>query len=147
VAGKFLASLGLLSLCLLFTIGVPLTVGGFGDLDWGPVIGGYLGALFMGGTCIAIGMFLSSFTKDQIVSYLVSVIVLFALMLVGMPFIQAEFAPGSTFGAICRSISPITHFESIGRGVIDLRDLYYFVAVAGLFLYLNTRVLETRRRA
>ena len=145
VLGKFLASMALVTLCVLLTLLVPYTVGKFGDLDPGPVWGGYIGALLMGGTCIAIGMFCSSFAEDQIVSFLVSLIVLLALVMLGLPFIQSEFSPGSFFGKFARICSPTTHFESIGRGVIDLRDIYYFVATTGLFLYLSAQVIELRR--
>lgn len=148
VFGKFVAGLALVTLCLLLTALVPITVSGFSDgaIDMGPVWGGgYLGALLMGGTCIAIGMFCSSFTEDQIVSFLVGVTVLLALVLIGSPFIQTEFSPGSVFGTFARTISPTTHFESIGRGVVDFRDLYYFIAMIVLFLYLNTRVIDLRR--
>ena len=61
------------------------------------------------------------------------------------PFIQSEFGAGSAIGEFARVISPTTHFESIGRGVIDLRNVYYFVAMVGLFLYLNVRVIDLRR--
>ncbi|MGH7163417.1 MAG: ABC transporter permease [Planctomycetota bacterium] len=145
VVGKFVAGASLVGLCLLLTLLVPYTVGRFGDLDPGPVWGGYLGALLMGATCIAIGMFCSSFTQDQIVSFLLSVTVLLALVLVGVPFIQSEFSPGSWFGQFCRQVSPTTHFESIGRGVVDARDLYYFVSMTVLFLYLNALVIDLRR--
>ena len=145
VLGKFLAGLALVALCLIMTLMVPWTVGQFGDLDPGPVWGGYLGALLMGGTCIAIGMFLSSFTQDQIVSFLLGVIVLLSIVLLGHYWFNTEFAPGSTFGKFANAISPSTHFQSIGRGVIDIRDLYYFGALTALFLYLNTRVIDLRR--
>ena len=146
VVGKFIGALALVTVCLLLTLLVPYTVGKFGDLDSGPVWGGYLGALMMGGTCIAIGMFCSSFTQDQIVGFLVGVSVLLTLVLIGAPFIQTEFSAGSAFGTFARTISPTTHFESMGRGVVDLRDVYYFVAMIVLFLYLNTRVIDVRRR-
>ena len=71
--------------------------------------------------------------------------VLLALVLLGFPYIQSEFSPGSFFGKLARICSPTTHFESIGRGVIDLRDVYYFVASTGFFLYLSARVIEMRR--
>ena len=145
VLGKFFGGLTLVALCLILTFLVPYTVGRFGDLDTGPVIGGYLGALLMGGTCIAIGMFLSAFTRDQIVGFLAGVIVLLFLVLLGHPFIASEFGAGSWVGAFARTVSPTTHFQSIGRGVVDLRDIYYFTAMIGLFLYLNARVIDLRR--
>jgi len=145
VAGKFLAGLVLVTLCIVMTLLVPWTVSKFGNLDPGPVWGGYLGAVLMGGTLIAIGMFLSAFTQDQIVSFLVSVVVLLSLVMLGHNYIASEFTGGSTFGAFARVISPTTHFESIGRGVIDLRDIWYFVSLTVLFLYLNARVIDLRR--
>lgn len=145
VVGKFLGGLVLVALCLVVTLLVPYTVARYGDLDTGPVWGGYIGGLLMGGSFIAIGMFLSSFTQDQIVSFLVTVTMLLAIVLLGHNFISSEFGPGSTFGAFARVISPTTHFESIGRGVIDLRDVYYYVAITALFLYANVRVIDLRR--
>lgn len=145
VLGKFLAGVALVTLCVLLTLWVPFTVADFGKLDPGPVWGGYVGAVLMGATCIAVGMFLSAFTQDQIVSFLAGVVVLLALVLLGHPYISSEFGAGSAFGNFARVISPTTHFESIGRGVIDLRDVFYFVAVAGFFLYLNARVIDLRR--
>ncbi|MHC4164837.1 MAG: ABC transporter permease [Planctomycetota bacterium] len=145
VVGKFLACLALVVLCVVFTLWVPITVATYGDVDLGPVIGGYLGSILMGGACIAIAMFLSAFTQDQIVSFLVGVIVLLTLVLLGHPYIASEFGPGSLMGKFARVVSPTTHFESIGRGVIDVRDVYYFVAMTALFLYLNARVIDLRR--
>jgi ABC-2 type transport system permease protein len=145
VLGKFLAGCALVTLCVLLTILVPITVGQHGDLDRGPVWGGYLGSILLGATCVAIGMFCSAFMQDQIVAFLVSVSVLLALVLVGVPFISSEFEPGSFVGRVSRVLSPTTHFESIGRGVIDLRDLYYFGSMMGFFLFLNERVVDLRR--
>jgi len=142
VAAKFLGGLSLVVLCVVATLLVPITVGGYGDLDLGPVIGGYLGAILLGGTFLAIGMFLSAFTQDQIVSFLLGVVVLLGLVLIGYPFISGEFG---VVAAFANAISPQLRFESIGRGVIDLRDLYYFGATMVLFLYLNSVVIDLRR--
>ena len=145
VVAKFLAALVLVACALALTLFVPYTVARFGDLDPGPVLGGYLGALLLGGTCISIGMFCSSFTQDQIVAFLVSVITLLGLVLLGFDYFQSEFGAKSTIGAIVRVVSPTTHFEQIGRGVIDVRNLWYFGATIVLFLYLNARVIDLRR--
>ncbi|MFB3065249.1 MAG: ABC transporter permease subunit [Planctomycetota bacterium] len=144
VLAKFLASLTLVLVCLLLTLYVPYTVAAFGDLDPGPVWGGYLGAFFLAATFIAVGMFLSAFTQDQIVAFLVSVCTLFALVLVGDNYLQSEFA-GGFWGDFFRVLSPTPHFESIGRGVVDIRDLYYFLGLSGLFLFLNVQVINLRR--
>lgn len=143
VLAKFVAGLVLVVLCALMTAYVPYTVSSFGPIDWGPVIGGYLGAIFLGATFIAVGMFLSSFTQDQIVSFLLGGIVLLALVLVG--YFSDEFAPGGWMAAFTRAISPTTRYQSIGRGVIDVRDLFYFVAMTAFFLYLNVRAIDLRR--
>jgi len=145
VIGKFLGGLALVAVCLLLTLLTPWTVSQFGDLDPGPVWGGYLGALLMGGTFIAVGMFFSAFTQDQIVSFLASVSVLLCLVLLGESFFREEFGPGSRFAALARVVSPSTHFESLGRGVVDFRDVFYFVGMTALFLYGNARVIDLRR--
>ncbi|MFQ5845513.1 MAG: ABC transporter permease [Planctomycetota bacterium] len=145
VMGKFLAAMTLVVVCLLLTLLVPVTVSHFGDLDPGPVWGGYLGALFMAATCISIGMFFSSFTQNQIVAFLVSVSVLIGLVLVGDSYIQSEFGGGSFWGGLFRAVSPTPHFDSIGRGVIDLRDLFYFAGMSGLFLFLNVQAVHLKR--
>jgi len=145
VVGKFLAGLVLVTLCMALTLLVPFTISRFGNLDPGPVWGSYVGAVLMGGSFLAIGMFLSSFTQDQVVGFLVSGIVLMILVLAGTDFIQFEFASKSWIGSAARLLSPTTHFQSIGRGVIDARDVWYFAAMTGLFLYLNVRVVDLRR--
>ena len=145
VLAKFLAGTTLVALCVLLTLWVPRTVAQFGDLDPGPVWGGYIGAILMGATFVAIGMFCSAFTADQNVSFLVSVAVLFIVMIMGHWWFQTGMGPGSWFGVIGRHLSPTSHFESIGRGVIDIRDVFYFVATTGVFLYLNTRLIELQR--
>jgi len=145
VLAKFLAGLALVVLCVVMTLYAPVTVSGFGPLDWGPTVGGYLGAIFLGATFTAVAMFLSSFTQDQIVSFLLGAIVLLALVLVGHPIVSDEFTPGGWAASFARAISPTTRYQSIGRGVIDVRDLYYFVAMTGFFLYLNVRAIDLRR--
>ena len=145
VVSKFLAGLALVTLCGLLTLLAPLTVAQYGSLDPGPVWGSYIGSLLLGGTCIAIGMFFSSFTQDQVVAFLMSLIILLALIMAGMSFIQTLFSAGNWIGSFLRVVSPTTHFESMGRGVIDLRDVYYFGAMSALFLYLNVRVIDLRR--
>jgi ABC-2 type transport system permease protein len=132
-------------LCTVITALVPYTVHAFGPLDWGPVIGGYLGSVLLGATFIAVAMFLSSFTQDQIVSLLLGVIVLLTLVLIGHPIVSDEFTPGGWAASFARAISPTTRFQSIGRGVIDIRDLYYFFAMTTFFLYLNVRTIDLRR--
>ena len=145
VVAKFTAGAALVTACMLLTLIVPYTVGKYGPLDTGPVWGGYIGSVLFGLSCLAIGMFCSAFTEDQIVSFLVSLFVLVALVLIGHQYVQTLFEPGSQIANLFRVISPYTHFESIGRGMIDIRDIYYFCSAIVVFLYLNTVVIDLRR--
>ena len=145
VIAKFVAGAVLIAACLAVTLLVPYTVSKFGPLDTGPVWGGYIGSLLLGMACLAVGMFCSAFTEDQIVSFLVSISVLLGLMAIGHPYIQTMFEPGSTLATVARKISPFTYFESIGRGVIDIRDVYYYSGAIVVFLYLNTVVIDLQR--
>ena len=145
VLSKFLAGLALVVLCGVVTLYTPITIASYGPLDAGPTIGGYLGAIFLGATFTAVAMFLSSFTQDQIVSLLLGVIVLLFFVLIGHPIVADEFTPGGWAARFAGAISPTPRFQSLGRGVIDIRDIYYFVAMTTFFLYLNVRAIDLRR--
>ncbi len=141
--GKFLAVVILLAVALALTISIPVTVELLGDLDWGPVAGGYLGALLMGAAYAAIGVFVSSRTDNQIVSLILTVLLGGLLYLVGTESVTV-FAGGGVSEAL-RAIGSGSRFESIERGVIDLRDVAYYASVAAFFLALNVVSLETKR--
>ncbi len=141
VMGKFFAALTLLLVCLVLTAPIPITISNIGDLDWGPVLGGYLGALLLGGALLGLGLWLSALTQFQIVSFLITLVVGFALVILGFASNEA----GSTLGTICEQVSLASHYQSLGRGVIDLRDLIYFVSFTVFFLYLNSQTIENRR--
>ncbi len=147
ILGKFFASLVYLGLVMLLTLGVPLTLSMFGDLDWGPVICAYLASFLMAGAYIAVGMFCSAITRDQIIALLLALVSLLALFLLGSPFVQAglvgvlpEFVV-----QILAAISPYQYFQSIARGVLDTRDFVFYLCFCGFFLYLNALVLQGRR--
>lgn len=130
VLGKFLAALGLLAVVLLATLPYPFTLAGLGALDWGPVIGGYVGLLLLGAAYLSIGVLVSSLTRDQIVAILVTFFVCFLL------FIMGELA-GYTSGTVAdvlRWLSSSAHFENIARGVIDSRDVLYYLSIIVLSL-------------
>ncbi len=140
VAGKFLAGLTLILVCLLATGVIPVTVSNMGDLDWGPVHGGYFGAFLFCAALLALGIWVSSLTRYQIVSF---VLTLFAgLVLVGMYDLANETGP---LAPILEQLSLSSHYQAMGRGVIDLRDVLYFVSFAAFFLYLNVQTIENRR--
>ncbi len=143
VVGKFLAVLALVGVALVLTAGLPLTVSFLGNLDWGPVVGGYLGGLLMASAYIAIGLFISSRTDNQIVALILSVLVSGFFYLVGSSTITGFF--GSSTGEFLRLLGTGSRFASIERGVIDLRDLVYYLSITGFFLALNVVALDRKR--
>jgi ABC-2 type transport system permease protein len=143
VIGKFLAGFLLVGIALLLTTGLPITVSMMGNLDWGPVIGGYVGALLLAGAYLAIGLCISAATENQIVALIATMLVGALFYLPGMPLVADLFGVGG--GEILRLIGTGSRFESIARGVLDLRDLAYYASLMVLFLTLNTVLLQARR--
>jgi len=145
VLGKFLASGALLAVGLTLTLGLPLTVGMLGDLDWGPVVGGYLGALLLGAAYLAVGQFVSATTENQILSFILALGICLVLYGVGTELFSGAF-PDRTAAAL-RSLGTGARFESIARGVIDVRDLVYYGALIGFFLAATIAALKVKRWA
>ncbi|MFO7761506.1 MAG: Gldg family protein [Thermodesulfobacteriota bacterium] len=143
VLGKFLAVLALIGLALLLTLGLPLSVSLMGDLDWGPVIGGYLGCLLMAASYISLGLFVSSRTDNQIIALLVSSLLGGFFYLLGSKGITGFF--GCQAGDILRGLGTGSRFASIERGVIDLRDIVYYASLTIFFLSLNILSLDQKR--
>jgi len=142
VVGKFLAVLALVAVSLALTLFLPITVSMLGNLDWGPVIGGYLAAILLAAAYAAIGLFVSSRTDNQIVALISTVLLCGLLYLLGSAGL-ASFM-GRTLGELLRAISPGNRFESIQRGVVDLRDMLYYLTLSGLFLTLNVLSLISK---
>jgi ABC-2 type transport system permease protein len=140
VVGKFLAVMALLALALALTLVLPITVSLMGSLDWGPVVGGYVAALLMGAAYTAIGLFISSRTDNQIVALILTVLLCGLFYLVGARGVT-DFAPPA-WGDLLRAIGSGSRFESIERGVVDLRDLVYYLSLTGIFLVLNVLSLD-----
>lgn len=143
VFGKFLACLALVALSLLLTLALPVTVSLMGPLDWGPVIGGYLATLFLASAYIAIGLYVSSKSENQIVSLIVTVLVCSLFYLMGSETLRAFF--GNRGAELLQLLGSGSRFTSITRGVIDLRDLFYYLSITGIFLTLNIYGLEKLR--
>jgi len=141
VLGKFFASFGFLMLTIALSFPLVITVAFLGDPDGGPIIGSYLGVLLMGGAYLAIGIFVSSLTENQIIAFIISIVLIFGLIIIGQDIVL--FAVPGFLVPILSYISLEVHFDSITRGVIDSRDLIYYFSVIGFFLYLNVRKLET----
>jgi ABC-2 type transport system permease protein len=142
VVGKWLAAWVVVGVCLAATAGIPITGSSLGDLDSGPMWGGYLGAWLLGGSFLAIGLWLSAMTSNQIVAFILGVVACTAFTY--FDFIGERFGEGGLGGALTW-LSASTHFQAIARGVVDVRDLAYFASLVAFFLYLNTETVENRR--
>lgn len=142
VLGKFLGALALTAVALVLTLGVPITVSLLGDLDWGPVMGGYVAAILLAGAYLSIGTFVSSITENQIVALMITVLVCGVFYVVGESWITNQVGNGPA--EILTALGTGARFESIRRGVIDLRDLVYYLGIIIGFLSLNTYVLMAK---
>ncbi|MFU8763518.1 MAG: Gldg family protein [Haliea sp.] len=145
VLGKFLACFGLLLLALLATLPLPLSASLMADLDWGPVGAGYLATALLGAAYLSIGLFVSSRTDNPIVSLIGTVAVCGLLYLLGSSTLTGFFDDRS--GELLRLLGTGSRFESISRGVLDLRDLAWYLALVTGFLALNVYSLERERWA
>jgi ABC-2 type transport system permease protein len=145
VVGKFLASWALLGTGLLLTLILPFTVEALGDLDWGPVIGGYFGALLLGAAYLAAGQFVSATTENQILAFILALVVCLGLYGLGTEAFAGLF-PDRT-SALLRSLGTGSRFQSVARGVIDLRDLVYYLSLTAFFLAACVGALRVRRWA
>lgn len=145
VLGKFAACMGLIAIALALTVPIPLTVSFLGPLDWGPVVGGYIAALFLAAAYTAIGLCVSARTDNQIVSLLISVVVCGVFLIVGADSLTSLF--DGNIAELLKLMGAGSRFQAITRGVIDLRDLYYYVSIAGTFLCINVLELEQLRWA
>jgi ABC-2 type transport system permease protein len=142
VLAKFFSALVFLFFSLILSVTIPFSVAYLGNLDMGPVIGGYLGALFLGGSYLALGLFISSLTKNQIIAFILGLVACFAAFIIGADFVLAS-SP-ATLVPIMQSIGLGSHFNNIAKGVIDTKDVVYYLSFIFLFLWLNVRVIEKR---
>ncbi len=141
VMGKFLAALAFIALMLLPTIAYAISAASLGDLDWGPVIGGYGGALLLAGAYAAIGLFASSLTKNQIVAFIIGMACCFALTVLDRILF---FVPEGVLGFFAY-LASASHFQNVARGIVDTRDLIYFFSLMFVFLYATSLVLKEKR--
>ncbi|HYN77497.1 MAG TPA: Gldg family protein, partial [Lamprocystis sp. (in: g-proteobacteria)] len=145
VAAKFLAALALVTIALTLTLPLPVTVSLLGPLDWGPVIGAYVATLLLAAAYLSIGLFVSSRTDNPIVALIGSVLVCALFYLLGSEALTSLV--GNRGGELLRLLGSGSRFDSITRGVIDLRDLYYYLSIVGVFLALTVYSLERLRWA
>jgi ABC-2 type transport system permease protein len=131
ILGKFLASVALVVAMMIPTIAYPLTVSLMGQLDWGPVVGGYLGAIFLGAAFSAVGLFASALTRNQIIAFIIGLAICFTLTLIDK---MLYFLPQSLLGVFAY-LGADFHFQNIAKGIIDSRDILYFVSICFVGLY------------
>jgi ABC-2 type transport system permease protein len=140
ITGKFLGGLGLLATGVLLTLAYPITVSCLGPLDWGPVAGGYLGLVLFGAALTAVGLCCSALTSNQIVAFIVAFSVSAVLYFVyWLQFFVPEWLAGTV-----EYLSLSGHLENLARGVVDLRDVIYYLTLTGGALLLGQRALARR---
>lgn len=147
VLGKFLAAWAFTCLAIALTFPIWITVNYLGDPDNGVILAAYLGSGLMAGGFLAVGSCISATTKNQVIAFILSVTACVLLLLAGFPLVLEVFsawAPQAIVDGIA-SLSFLTHFQSISRGVIDLRDLVYFLLLIAACLYANTLVLAIKK--
>ena len=143
ILGKYLASLLFLIITIVLTFTLPISISSLGEPDKGPIIGGYLGIIFLGSAYLAIGSFISSLTKNQIIAFILSIAVCFTLFIVGENIVLMNVS--HNLAPFFEYLGLGSHFSSISRGVIDSRDIIYYLSIVVFFIYLNVRSVESRK--
>jgi len=138
ILGKFLASVAFIAAMMLPTLAYPITISFIGQIDWGPVAGGYIGSIMLGAAFSAIGLFASSLTRNQIIAFIIGLVICFALTLIDK---MLFFLPQSLLG-IFEYLGADFHFQNISKGIIDSRDILYFLSVSFVGLYGTHLVME-----
>jgi len=131
LVGKFLAGVFFVAAALVPTLAYPICVAFMGQLDWGTVAGGYMGALLLGSAFTAVGLFASSLTRNQIIAFIVGMAICFTLALIDK---MLFFFPRPMLGVI-GYLGADFHFKNIAKGIIDSRDILYFISVIFIGLY------------
>lgn len=141
ILGKFLAALLIYAIFLAFTLAYPLAFSALARLDWASLASCYLGMLLLGGACLALGLFASSLTENQIIAAVSAFALLLLFWIIGWQ--QEIGSPG--WGGVFAALSMMEHYDPFIRGVIDTRDLAYYLSFIYFFLFLTKRQLESRR--
>ena len=146
VIGKFLAAWAFLGIALLLTFPMVITVFYLGTPDKGVIFASYFGSFLMAGAYLSIGSFTSALTKNQVVSFVLSIVACLLLLMIAFPPVTSnlDFLPVKIIDIIT-SFGFWMHFESIKRGVVDLGDLFYFISMIGFMLYANILVIDSKK--
>jgi len=147
VLGKFLAAWAFTGVALALTFPIWVTVNYLGEPDNGVIFTAYIGSLLMAGAFLAIGACISAANRNQVVAFIITIVICFIFLLSGFPLVLDFFSgwmPQAVVDAIA-SLSFLTHFNSLSKGVLDLRDVVYFLLVISTWLYANTIVLDMKK--
>jgi ABC-2 type transport system permease protein len=140
IIGKFMAAVAFVVAILIPTLSYPIFISFIGDLDWGAVVGGYVGAVFLGGAYAAIGLFASALTRNQIIACIVAMVICVALALLDW---VVFFLPQSMVDVVAH-LSAYAHFTNIAKGIVDTRDIIYFLSITFLGMYATLLVMEEK---
>jgi len=147
VLGKFFAAWVFTTIALSLTFPIWITVNYLGEPDNGVILAGYIGSLLMAGAFLSIGSCVSAMTRNQVIAFVVSAVICLMFVLSGFPMVLDFFslwAPEFIVTAIS-SFSFLTHFEAISKGVIDLRDIIYFISLISFWLFANAVLIEYKK--
>ncbi|MBT3310615.1 MAG: ABC transporter permease subunit [Desulfobacterales bacterium] len=140
ILGKFFGSVAFIAAMLAPTLSYPIFISFLGNLDWGPVIGGYLGAILLGAAFSAIGLFASSLTRNQIIAFIIGMAICFILTLIDK---MLFFLPKNLLGFF-GYLGADFHFRNISKGIIDSRDILYFLSLSFISVY-GTHLVMKRK--
>jgi len=149
IIGKFIAAWLFLILALALTFPIVLTTAYLGNPDMGAIWGGYVGSVMLSGTYLAVGMLTSATTRNQVVSFVLSIVICLFLVLAGWPPVTqmfSEWAPNWLVRGVA-AFSVMPHFESIQRGVLDMKDIGYYASLIVVMLFATYIVIENRKSA
>jgi len=147
VLGKYLAAWLFTAIALTLTFPIWITVNYLGNPDNSVIFASYLGSLLMAGAYLAVGSCISSITKNQVIAFVISVVICFLFILSGFPLVINFFsgwAPQTIVNAIA-SLSFLTHYNNISKGVLDFRDVFYFLSFIAFWLYINIVIIDMKK--
>ena len=149
IMGKFFAAWAFIGIALLLTFPMPITALYLGSPDMGSIICGYFGSFLMAGAFLSVGLMTSSMTKNQVISFILAVVINFFFILAGYPPVTdaiSGWMPALLIDMVS-GLSFLAHFVSIARGVLDLRDVVYYISVIFFMLFANSVILQSRKAA
>ena len=141
--GKFLGALIFIAIAILLTLPIPASLSGVGDFDYGTLFSQYLGAIFLAAALVAVGIFASAVTKNQIVAFIVGLVVNFGLLIAGFELVVLSLP--SAVGNVLKQLSVLAHFSNIARGALDIRDVVYFLSAILVFLAVSYLLLARKK--